>query len=122
LSRYEEIVIELRDLLKDTFDPDDYAILIIKAYEEGTKLDRYSPSLESVTTIMTLTKAAVVRIKNNAEIINPKAGLAAPEKVTLAWLWKHVPVKLVCAALGTLGSVFMLGVGAKYLLEKLIGQ
>ena len=40
--------------------------------------------------------------------------LSIPERVTLAWLFKHVPVHLWAAALGVIAAVFVLGIKAAH--------
>ena len=41
--------------------------------------------------------------------------LSPPEKVTLAWLWKHVPARFWISAIGILFAAFMLGIQASRL-------
>ncbi|RMH45687.1 MAG: hypothetical protein D6694_04415 [Gammaproteobacteria bacterium] len=41
--------------------------------------------------------------------------LSPPEKVTLAWLWKHVPARFWASAIGILFAAFMLGIQASRL-------
>jgi hypothetical protein len=118
-TRYAQIVIEMRDLLQDNFPKADYAEPVMSAYDSGRLSG--SPSYESVEQIRTLIKAAITRVERNPAFAKRKSSnpLSAPDKVTLAWLIEHVPVKLWLAGFGILGATYLLGVKTSHLWKAL---
>lgn len=120
-SRYFTLIITILDLLRDTFGENHYEPIIKKLHNDCiTDETLQSPTLQSIEAIISVIKAIITRIKNNPEICakkeattNPepiKPKLQPPEKVTLKWLWEHVPYTLWGLLIGLLISAFTLGV------------
>ena len=121
-SRYAQIVIEIRDLLQDYFPRADYAEPVMSAYDSGRVSG--SPSYESVEQIRTLVKAAITRVEKNPSIAKrwSSSPPSAPDKVTLAWLYEHVPVPPWITAGGLLFASFALGVKMSSVVKPSLGM
>lgn len=119
-GRLEPIVIELRDLFTDFLGPNDYSSMVVTAYNEGIDNFFYTPSQNCVERLIGIISAASVRIENNPDLGNcaleketsAQPPLSPPEKITLQWLFDHVPISMWLALAGVLVTVFMLGINA----------
>jgi len=121
-ARLRQLVIELVDFLNDTLDKNSYSSMIVNYYNEG--VSRGSASYASVESIRSVVSSVITRIKRNPDLLsrddsaskaNTKQGaseLVFPEKVTINWLFSHVPVKYWISFLGLLLALFMLGIQA----------
>lgn len=131
--RYRTIVIELVDLISDSIGKNKYSILIYQIFTEGITNYTQSPSYKSVEDIISVVDSAITWFKRNAEKLNQteetkneeiqdtkeishqitttkKADFEKPEKVSLGWLWDHVPIRFWVYLVGILFSVFLLGI------------
>ena len=123
-SRLHQMVIELRDLFADSLGTNNYGALIIGAYQDGLANFLNTPSLNSVRRIKDIVAAAATRIEENptmvkeqgkvssAQSVEQPQPLALPEKVTLKWLWTHVPFSAWLLLVTLLASSFFFGVTA----------
>jgi uncharacterized protein YlbG (UPF0298 family) len=102
ISDFVEIVYGNKDL-PHVSDPIEEARLQ-RIYEEG---------LEHAKSIITSFMDEVERYwEEEGPILNSSHHLPPPEKVTIPWLFKHVPVRLWIAALGLLIAAFLAGVSS----------
>ena len=120
----KQLVIETRDSLNDLFGDNDYSRMIADSYNDGISNMTGSPSLHCVKDIQAIISSAVTRIKNNPNILNPKEQYKEakenietkvteiPEKITLAWLFSHVPIKFWLGAGALIISAFLFGIKA----------
>lgn len=68
-------------------------------------------AVQCLTTAIELLDSAVVEVVLPQETV-ARADLDAPQKVTIPWLLKHVPVTLWLTAIGLLAASFLLGIRA----------
>ncbi len=123
-GRLQQIVIELRDLFSDLLGKNTYGSMVVDAYNEGINNFHHSPSLNSVKKILGVVSAAISRIRENPSILTinspsqkpqemtSQQSLQAPERVTLHWLYKHVPYTLWTWLAGLLAASFLIGATA----------
>lgn len=119
--RYRSYVIEIIDLLNDTLGENKYSLLINQIFVEGISNYIQSPSYKSVEDIVSVIDSALTRLKRNPDFYVKEVNssiestsiqneLTPPAKVTLKWLWEHVPYRLWFYLIGLLISAFTLGV------------
>jgi hypothetical protein len=122
--RVQQICLELRDMLDDAMPKNAYGLVVMQAYHAGIANFYESPSYDSIQKITAIARAAKTRIEMNTELIDAAPPLGAedaaatqteqksltmPDKVTLAWLYHHVPFGLWVAGASTAASFFTLG-------------
>lgn len=116
-GKLSQITLELSDLLEDALGNNDYSPMIINAYNQG--LDNYyeSSSYASIERIVSIVAAVKTRAENNPALVErPKTtksdrkALNLPDKVTLKWLFSHVPYTLWLWLGGLLIAAFSAGV------------
>jgi hypothetical protein len=116
--RFRTFVIEIIDLLNDSIGKNQYSRLINQIFNEGISNFLQSPSYKSVEDVVSVLDSVVTRLKRNPELCNPKKEevpikakpVEYPEKITLKWLWEHVPAKYYWSFLLILFFVFSLGI------------
>lgn len=120
--RYRQIVIEIRDFLNDILGQNSYSTQIVSFFNEGISNFLGSPSYKSVENIRGLVASIITRIDRNPEILTNKSkvfypqankgddDLAYPEKITLFWLIKNVPIKFWFWLVGLLLAAFVVGI------------
>lgn len=119
--RYRTFVIEIIDFINDSFGQNRYSALISQKYHEGITNELRTPSYKSVEEIISVIDSILTRLKRNPDFFikkeepekqeeSIKTELKPPDKVTLKWLWEHVPYTLWCLLIGLLISAFTLGV------------
>jgi hypothetical protein len=115
---YRQKVMEVIDLIGDYLptDVNTYSPQIRDDFNEGINNFYQSPSYNSVSRIISALAALITRVSRNPEILNPRPALksaapaaAWPEKITLQWLYHHVPVHLWVAFGGLLIAAFSIG-------------
>jgi hypothetical protein len=120
------LVIELRDLFQDALGASDYSQMVVDSYNKGKANYFDSPSYASVEEIISIVAAANTRVGNNPMLLLPPAShssqplaesLSLPDKVTLKWLFAHVPYSFWAYAGGLLVGAFALGAAAVYKLQ-----
>lgn len=123
-GRLQQIVIELRDLFDDLLGKNSYSSMVVTAYNEGVSNFFNNPSFNSVERILGVVAAAITRIRENPSILtatNPpqepqemasQQSLQLPDRVTIHWLYKHVPYTLWAWLGGLLIAAFAIGVTA----------
>ena len=125
--RVQQIALELRDLFHDALGSNDYSKMVIDAYNHGVANFYDSPSYSSIEKLISIASAGKTRIENNPGLLaqsqtKPEttptpAPLSAPEKVTLKWLFAHVPYTLWLWLGGLALGSFALGAAAVYKLQ-----
>lgn len=116
--RFRTFVIEIIDLLNDSIGKNQYSPLINQTFNEGISNFFHSPSYKSVEDIVSVLDSVVTRLKRNPELCNPKKEsrtpetkpIKYPEKITLKWLWEHVPANYYWSFFLVLFFVFGLGI------------
>ncbi len=123
-GRLQQMVIELRDLFDDLLGKNSYSSMVVTAYNEGVSNFFNSPTFNSVERILGVVSAALTRIRENPSILaaanSPQEpqemasqqSLHLPDRVTLHWLYKHVPYTLWVWLGGLLIAAFAIGVTA----------
>lgn len=120
-GRLHQMVLELRDLFSDLLGQNTYSSMVVSAYNEGISNFLSSPSFNSVERIKGVVSAAMTRIRENPsllvmpdkkEVSTPIEQLKLPERVTLRWLYEHVPYSLWASLVGLLLAAFALGITA----------
>jgi hypothetical protein len=118
------MVIELRDLFDDLLGKNSYSSMVVTAYNEGVSNFLNSPSFNSVERILGVVSAAITRIRENPSILTVsdppqepqemalQQSLQVPDRVTLHWLYKHVPYTLWAWLVGLLMAAFAIGATA----------
>ena len=98
--------------------------MIADSYNYGISNFTGSPSLHCVKDLQAIISSVSTRIKNNLNILNPKEESKVvqttnkikvaeiPEKITLAWLFSHVPIKFWLFSGGVIISAFLFGIKA----------
>jgi hypothetical protein len=121
-GRLHQIVLELRDLFNDLLGKNTYSSMVVAAYSEGISNFFNSPSFNSAERIKGVVSAAITRIRENPSVlatpdeqrvplpIEPPPPLKLPERVTLRWLYEHVPYSLWAWFSGLLLAAFALGI------------
>jgi hypothetical protein len=118
--RYRTFIIEIIDLLNDTIGRNQYSPLINQMFNEGISGYFHRPSYKSIEDIVSVINSVITRLKRNPDFyikkeepIKPsepeKTELQPPEKVTLKWIWEHVPYRYWLAFFGLLISAFLIG-------------
>lgn len=120
-AKLRQLVIELIDLLNDALGHNSYSSNIEAYYNEGVD-DGGPASYASVESIKSVVSAAITHLKRKPELLDrnpvganskrPNAALPYPEKVTIPWLIKHVPVTHWISAFAILLAVFVSGIQA----------
>lgn len=116
--RFRTFVIELIDLLNDSIGKNQYSPLINQIFNEGISNFFHSPSYKSVEDIVSVLDSVVTRLKRNPELCNPKKEIIItekkpieyPEKITLKWLYAHVPYRFWVIFISSLITAFTLGI------------
>ena len=116
-SYLRKIVIELKDFLDDVFGKQNsYSVNIIHYYNNGQANFYNMPCYRSVEQIRDVVSAVITRISRKPELLMEKgkkqnrADLKEPAKVTLSWLFHHVPIRLWLWLVGLLITAFIIGV------------
>lgn len=115
--RFRTFVIEIIDLLNDSIGKNQYSPLINQIFNEGISNFSQSPSYKSVEDIVSVLDSVITRLKRNPELCNPKKedtlietkSIKYPDKITLKWLYAHVPYRFWSYLLGLLLAAFILG-------------
>jgi hypothetical protein len=115
--KYRTFVIEITDLLNDSLGKNQYSPIINKIFNEGISDYFQSPSYKSVEDIRSILDSVITRLKRNPELCNPRhedtpietKPIEYPEKITLKWLYAHVPYRFWSYLLGLLFAAFILG-------------
>lgn len=97
--RFKTFVIEMIDLLNDSIGKNQYSPLINQIFNDGISNIYRSPSYKSVEDIVSVLDSVITRIRRNPELCNPKKEtiimekkpIEYPDKITLKWLYAHVP-------------------------------
>ncbi len=130
--RFRQLVIELGDFLNDTLGKNSYSSMIENYFNEGISNFTCSPSYASVEQIKTVVSSIITRINRNPEILfqsknqsemslssgqseyleSNRKELEPPQRVTVSWLIKHVPIKFWVTLLGIIVAAFILGIRA----------
>jgi len=122
--RFRQLVIELRDFIDDNLGKNKYSLMIGNEFIEGTANFTGSPSYKSVENIIGIVSSVITRIERNPEVLDNRPSTAViapqvvnkdldlPQKITLAWLVKHVPYTFWIALIGLLISAILLGINA----------
>lgn len=121
--RFEQIVVELRDLYDDALGKNSYSSMTVSAFNEGVSNFTGSASFNSVQRVKGIVSSVITRLERNpglmtkGDVKSPSAiaaqePLAIPEKITLRWLFNHVPYTYWVAFIGLLFAAFSLGVAA----------
>lgn len=116
--RFRTHVIEIIDLLNDSIGKNQYSPLIAQIFNEGISNFSQSPSYKSVEDIVSVLDSVITRLKRNPQLCNPKKEntttekkhIEYPERITLKWLWSHVPYRFWFYLFGLLLSAFTLGI------------
>ncbi len=123
-GRLQQMVIELRDLFDDLLGKNSYSSMVVAAYNEGISNFYNSPSLNSVEKILSVVSAAITRIRENPSILTinsppqepqemaSQQSLQVPDRVTLLWLYEHVPYSFWAWLIGLLIASFVVGATA----------
>jgi len=116
-SRLRKVVIELKDFCDDIFgQQNSYSANIINYYNNGQANFLNMPSYASVGQIRDVVSAVITRISRKPELLLEKGrkqnrpDLEEPAKVTLHWLFRHVPIRLWIWLVGLLITAFIIGV------------
>jgi hypothetical protein len=118
--RLQQLVLELRDLFDDAIGRNTYSEMLVDAFNEGVSNIYSSSSYASVERLISITSAARTRAVNNPSFLQvpvtpqptAKASLELPDKVTLKWLFNHVPYRFWLALVGIAAASFIAGVTA----------
>jgi len=118
--RLQQIVLELRDLFDDAIGHNTYSQMLVDAFNEGVSNIYSSSSYASVERMISITSAARTRATNNPSFLQqlsaPQAALKTPlelpDKVTLKWLFNHVPYRFWLALFAIAAASFVAGVTA----------
>jgi hypothetical protein len=117
--RLHTIVIEVSDLITDFLGQNKYSTMIGNYYNSGKANMYRSPSLNSVREIISVLTSLQTRAERNPELLvekflNPntpaKQNIKYPDKLTLKWLWEHVPAKYYWSLLLAFFFVFSIGI------------
>ena len=122
-GRLHRMVLELRDLFQDLLGQNSYSSMVVSEYNQGVSNFFNSPSFNSVEKIKGIVSAAITRIRENPPILRTPeqsempssvepSPLIAPERVTLRWLYEHVPYSFWIWFGGLLIAAFALGITA----------
>jgi hypothetical protein len=114
---FRTLVIEITDLINDSIGENTYSPLINQIFNEGISNFLQSPSYKSVEGIVSVLDSVVTRLKRNPELFNLKKEdtpigtepIAYPEKITLKWLYAHVPYRFWSYLLSLLIGAFIFG-------------
>ena len=117
--RFRSFVIEIIDLLNDSFGKNQYSPLINQIFINGMSNFYDSPSQKSIEEISAILQSIITRLKRNPDVLNKqdltsapeKTPLVMPDKMTLKWLWEEVPGRYWVSFGAILFSVFLLGIG-----------
>jgi len=116
-SKLQIIVSELSDLFYDEMGENNYSSSIVSNFNKGISHNYISVIYNSVEAIHSIVSSSITRIEHNPEILNKKEAkciqdnpLEYPEKMTLNWLWVHVPAPYMWGFLMLLFFVFSLGI------------
>ena len=116
--RFRTFVIEIIDLLNDSMGENQYSPLINQIFNEGISNFYHPPSYKSIEDIVSVLDSVVTRLKRNPELCNPKKEIITtekkpieyPDKITLKWMWSHVPYRFWFFLIGLLITAFSLGI------------
>ncbi len=116
--RFRTFVIEIIDLLNDSIGKNQYSPLINQIFIEGISNFVQCPSYKSIEKIASVLDSVVTRLKRNPELCNPKKEIITterkpieyPDKITLKWLWEHVPPSYFWKLILLLFAVFCFGI------------
>ncbi len=102
----------IRDFTNITYGNQDLPYVIDTA-EEASHQRVYEEGLEHAESIITSFIDEIKQYwKEDGPILNLPHDLLPPEKVTIPWLLKHVPVRLWLAVFGLLLAAFLAGVNS----------
>lgn len=113
--RLRTFVIEIIDLLDDALGENQYSLLVQRTYNSGYSAVFLSYSYKCVEDMVATLDSIITRIKRNPELCNPKSNktelkpMEYPNKITLKWLYTHVPYRFWTFLLGLLFAAFILG-------------
>ncbi len=120
--RYRTIVIEVIDVINDLIGKNKYSQWVYQLFKEGISNYLQSPSYKSIEDIVSVIDSAITWITRNQDTINKnkeeaektneseKSELKPPDKITLKWLWEHVPPDYIWKFLLILFAAFSLGI------------
>ena len=122
-SRFEQMVVELRDFYDDALGKNSYSSMTVSAFNEGVSNFTGSPSFNSVQRVKGIVSSVITRLERVPDLLTKadvqsasatatQEPLAIPERVTLRWLFNHVPYSYWVAFIGLLFAAFSLGVAA----------
>jgi hypothetical protein len=111
IQRIEQTTLELVDLFNDRVSTAQYAKMVQRAYAEGVNNMANYPSLSCVRTLATIVTAAITRIIERPELLDPppveskftapavldQSALTKrewPEKITMEWLYEEMPASI----------------------------
>ena len=124
ITKVKQLVIEASDSFYDLFGGNKYSRMMTDSYNEGISNITSSPSLHCVKDLQVIISSVITRIKNNPDILTPKEDseivqttneikiAEIPEKVTLAWLFRHVSISFWLYSGGLIISAFYFGIEA----------
>jgi len=117
-QKLHTIVIEIIDLINDALgEQNKYSTMIGNYYNSGMANMYRSPSIKSVGEIISVLASLQTRVDRNPEFliekilkIPEKKDIKYPDKVTLEWVWKHVPASYYWSLLLAFFFAFSLGI------------
>ena len=121
-SKFYQLILEIQALFRDNLPATNYDKLIVKEYNIGVENFLESSSYDSVQKCIGILKAVKTRVANTPELFSKlniqttsaesgQSRLQPPEKVTLRWLYNHVPSSFWIWLVGIFFAVFVAGVG-----------
>lgn len=121
-AKLQQLVVELRDLFNDALGNNDYGAMVVDAFNNGTSNYFGTSSYASVEQVISISSAAQTRVVGNPGLLAKPVQsvsasvaplpLAAPQKVTLSWLFNNVPYRFWLAAAGIIVACFVAGASA----------
>lgn len=119
-SRFHQMVLELRDFYDDILGENTYSSMTVDAYNEGAGNYLRSPSFASVQRVIGIVSSVITRLERNPDLLTKaddlitstiatQKPLTIPEKVTLMWLFNHVPFRIWAMLIGFLIAAFSFG-------------
>ncbi len=125
-ANLHQLILEIGGLFHDNAPSTKYAKTLVDAYNLGLQNFLESSSYDFVKQCISILRAAKTRVQNNPELLSnlndrttsAESGhleLQPPEKVTLNWLYTHVPYTFWI----WLGGIFLAGFAAGVTLGRL---
>lgn len=115
--KFKTIVIEIIDLLNDSLGQNKYSGLINQLFNEGISNYYNKPSITSIENIIPVLDSALTRLRRNPAFSESKKENVTPEikpleypnKITLKWLYAHVPFRFWIFLISIFITGFTLG-------------